>query len=178
MTDMEWILILNGITPYIYLGIVALVANEGTGSSDDVIGVIAIIFAVQLLLTIILSIVSKDKAKLAKVTMINKFIQIPYYILFFIIAVLGVMVMMGLMGIGLLFIPVFIAIDIGVFLTTVIPEEICTIKLIASKKIPVWKFILYLIGNCIYCVDVVLAVLVHKDYKKAAVPEVPAADPS
>ena len=163
---MEWILIINGITPYIYLGIVALAANEGTGSSDDVLGVLAIVFAVQLLATIILSIISKDKAKLAKVTMINKFIQIPYYIIFFIIAVLGVMVMMGLMGIGLLFIPVFIAIDIGVFLTTVIPEEICTIKLIASKKIPVWKFILYLIGNCIYCVDVVLAVLVHKDFKK------------
>ena len=163
---MEWILIINGITPYIYLGIVAFAANEGTGSSDDVLGVLAIVFAVQLLATVILSIISKDKAKLAKVTMITKFIQIPYYIIFFIIAVLGVMVMMGLMGIGLLFIPVFIAIDIGVFLTTVIPEEICTIKLIASKKIPVWKFILYLIGNCIYCVDVVLAVLVHKDFKK------------
>ena len=172
VTITEWILILNGITPYIYLGIVAFVANEGTNSSDDIIGVLAIIFAVQLLLTIILSIVSRDKAKLAKVTMINKFIQIPYYIFFFIIAVLGVLVMMGLMGIGLLFIPFFIAIDVGVFLTTVIPEEICTINLISSKKIPVWKFILYLIGNCVYCVDIVLAVLVHKDFKKSAQPPV------
>ena len=167
MTDMEWILIINGITPYIYLGIVAFVAETGE-SSDEVLTVLAIVFLVQLLATIILSIVSRDKAKLAKVTMINKFIQIPYYIIFFIIAVLGVLVFMGLMGIGLLFIPIFIAIDIGVFLTTVIPEEICTIKLIMSKKIPVWKFILYLIGNCIYCVDIVLAVLVHKDFKKAA----------
>lgn len=163
---MEWILIINGITPYIYLGIVAFAANEGTGSSDDILGVLAIVFAVQLLATIILSIISKDKAKLAKVTMINKFVQIPYYILFFIIAVLGVMVMMGLMGIGILFIPIFIAIDIGVFLTTVIPEEICTIKLIAGKKIPAWKFILYLIGNCIYCVDIVFGVLVHREFKK------------
>ena len=32
----------------------------------------------ELAITIILSIVSRDKAKLAKVTMINKFIQIPY----------------------------------------------------------------------------------------------------
>ncbi|MBR5357950.1 MAG: hypothetical protein IK128_01905 [Clostridiales bacterium] len=175
---MEWILIINGITPYIYLGIVAIVAETGSESSDDVLGILAVIFAVQLLTTIILSIVSRDKAKLAKVTMINKFIQIPYYIIFFIIAVLGVLIFMGLMGVGLLFIPVFIAIDIGVFLTTVIPEEICTIKLIMSKKIPVWKFILYLIGNCIYCVDIVLAVLVHKDFKKAAAPAVEApADP-
>ena len=168
---MEWILIINGITPYIYLGIVAFVAETGE-SSDEVLTVLAIVFLVQLLATIILSIVSRDKAKLAKVTMINKFIQIPYYIIFFIIAVLGVLVFMGLMGIGLLFIPIFIAIDIGVFLTTVIPEEICTIKLIAGKKIPVWKFILYLIGNCIYCVDIVLAVLVHKDFKKSAQPPV------
>jgi len=80
---------------------------------------------------------------------------------------MGVLLMMGLMGIGLLFIPFFIAIDVGVFLTTVIPEEICTIKLISSKKIPVWKFILYLVGNCIYCVDIVFAVLVHKDFKKS-----------
>ena len=176
---MEWILIINGITPYIYLGIVALLANSGSDASDDVLGILAIVFLVQLLATVILSIVSRDKAKLAKVTMINKFIQIPYYIIFFIIAVIGVLVSMGLMGVGLLFIPIFIAIDIGVFLTTVIPEEICTIKLIMGKKIPVWKFILYLIGNCIYCVDIVLAVLVHKDYKKTAAPAVEApADPS
>lgn len=101
---MEWILIINGITPYIYLGIVAFAANEGTGSSDDILGVLAIVFAVQLLATIIL--------------------------------------------------------------TTVIPEEICTIKLIAGKKIPAWKFILYLIGNCIYCVDIVFGVLVHREFKK------------
>ena len=69
---MEWILIINGITPYIYLGIVAIVAETGSESSDDVLGILAVIFAVQLLATIILSIVSRDKAKLAKVTMINR----------------------------------------------------------------------------------------------------------
>ncbi len=88
-------------------------------------------------------------------------------IIFFVIAVLGVMVMMGLMGIGLLFIPVFIAIDIGVFLTTIIPEEICALNLIMNRKISAGKFILYLIGNCIYVVDVVLAVLIHRDFKKS-----------
>ncbi len=116
---MEWILIINGIAPYLYL-LAYYFATEDY--NKDALGVMAIVFAVQLVLTIILSLVSKDKARLAKVTMINKFVQIPYYILFFIIAVCGVLVMMGLMGIGLLFIPVFIAIDIGVFLTTLIPQ--------------------------------------------------------
>ena len=146
---MEWILIINGIAPYLYL-LAWYFATEDY--NQDALGVMAIVFAVQFVLTIILSLVSKDKAKLAKVTMINKFVQIPYYILFFIIAVCGVLVMMGLMGIGLLFIPVFIAIDIGVFLR--------------MKKISVPKFIGFLIGNCVYVVDVVLSVLVHREYKK------------
>ena len=160
---MEWILIINGIAPYLYL-LAWYFATEDY--NQDALGVMAIVFAVQLVLTIILSLVSKDKARLAKVTMINKFVQIPYYILFFIIAVCGVLVMMGLMGIGLLFIPVFIAIDIGVFLTTLIPQEICTIRLMRMKKISVPKFIGFLIGNCVYVVDVVLSVLVHREYKK------------
>ena len=164
---MEWILIINGITPYIYLGIAAIAAELASDYSDYILLGMLIAFGVQLIVTIILSIVSKDKAKLAKVTMINKFIQIPYYIIFFVIAVMGVLLMMGLMGIGLLFIPFFVAIDIGVFLTTVIPEEICTIKLIKDKKIPVWKFILYLVCNCIYCVDIVFGVLVHREFKKS-----------
>lgn len=60
-----------------------------------------IVYLVQLLVTVIVSIKSKDKAKLAKINKIVKFIQILYY----------------------------------------------------------------LIGNCIYVVDVVLAVLIHRDFK-------------
>jgi len=160
---MEWILIINGIAPYLYL-LACHFASEG--NNQNALAVMAIIFAVQLVLTIILSLVSKDKARLAKVTMINKFVQIPYYILFFIIAFCGVLILMGLMGAGLLFIPFFIAIDIGVFLTTLIPQEICTIRLMRMKKISVPKFIGFLIGNCVYVVDVVLSVLVHREYKK------------
>ena len=160
---MEWILIINGVPVYWVL----LAGYCATGDYiRDALGVTAIVGAVEFVLTIILSLVSKDKARLAKVTMINKFVQIPYYILFFIIAVCGVLVMMGLMGIGLLFIPVFIAIDIGVFLTTLIPQEICTIRLMRMKKISVPKFVGFLIGNCVYVVDVVLSVLVHREYKK------------
>lgn len=160
---MEWILIINGIAPYLYLLAFWFAAQM---SETDVTEVCIIVYLVQLVATIILSIVCKDKARLAKVTMINKFVQIPYYLLFFVIAVLGVLVMMGLMGIGLLFIPIFIAIDIGVFLTTVIPQVICTIRLLRTKKIPVWKFVLYLIGNCVYVIDIVLSVLIHRDFKK------------
>ena len=166
---MEWILIYNGISPYLYLLAVYLFMDT---LGEDVYTVCGIAFLVQLIATIVLSIISKDKAKLAKVTMIVKFVQIPYYIFFFVIAVLGVLVMMGLMGIGLLFIPVFIAIDIGVFLTTVIPEEVCAIRLIRKGNIPVWKFILYLFGNCIYVADIVFSVMIHRDYKKMAESEV------
>lgn len=161
---MEKILIYNGISPYLYLLVVCLLMD--TYGENVYIGCF-IVYLVQLLVTVIISIKSKDKAKLAKINKIVKFIQIPYYLLFFVIAVLGVMVMMGLMGIGLLFIPVFIAIDIGVFLTTIIPEEICALNLIMNRKISAGKFILYLIGNCIYVVDVVLAVLIHRDFKKS-----------
>ena len=125
-----------------------------------------IIFAVQLLATLVISIISKNKAKLAKVTMITKLVQIPYYILFFIISVLGVMSMLGLMGVGLLFIPVFIVIDLGVFLTTIIPAEACSIRLIKEDRISIPKFLLYLFGNCVYVVDIVLSIMIHRDFKK------------
>ena len=78
----------------------------------------------------------------------------------------GVVFGMSLMGIGILFIPVFIAIDFGVFLTTLIPEEICTIKLKTTGHISTGRFILYLIGNAFYVIDIVLSVLIHKEYRK------------
>lgn len=68
-------------------------------------------------------------------------IQIPYYIIFFVIAVGAVIFGLNLM-------------------------EICTIKLLKDKKISGGKFVLYLIGNAIYVVDVVLSVLIYKEYKK------------
>lgn len=49
---------------------------------------------------------------------------------------------------------------------TIIPEQICALNLIMNRKISAGKFILYLIGNCIYVVDVVLAVLIHREFKK------------
>ena len=73
---------------------------------------------------------------------------------------------MSLMGIGILFIPIFIAIDFGVFLTTLIPEEICTIKLKATGRISTGRFILYLIGNVFYVVDIVLSVMINKEYQE------------
>ena len=160
---MEWILLYNAASPYLYLLAVALLMD--TCGEDVYLGCL-IIFAVQLLATLVLSIISRDKAKLAKVNMIVKFAQIPYYIIFFIIAVLGVMSLLGLMGVGLLFIPVFIVIDFGVFLTAILPAEVCSIRLIKKDMISVPKFLLYLFGNFVYVLDIVLAVLIHRDFKK------------
>ena len=160
---MEKILLINGISPYLYVLILYLTPQDAQIRLDKVL---MVVFLIQLLMTVILSPVSKDKAKLAKITMINKFIQIPYYIFFFIFAVAGVVFGMSLMGIGILFIPIFIAIDFGVFLTTLIPEEICTIKLKVTGRISTGRFILYLIGNAFYVVDIVLSVLINKEYQE------------
>ena len=66
----------------------------------------------------------------------------------------------------ILFIPVFIAIDFGVFLTTLISEEICTIKLKTAGRISTGRFILYLIGNALYFLDIVLSVMIHEEYRR------------
>ena len=162
---MEKILLINGISPYLYFLAVWLMRDN---TEIQGLKALVVIFLVQLFITLILGIISRDKAKIAKITMINKFVQIPYYIFFFIFSVAGVVFGMSLMGIGILFIPIFIAIDFGVFLTTLIPEEICTIKLKATGRISTGRFILYLIGNAFYVVDIVLSVLIHKEYRKDA----------
>jgi hypothetical protein len=160
---MEKILLINGISPYMYFLVIWLMRDN---TEIQGLKVFVVIFLIQLFVTLVLSIISRDKAKLSKITMINKFVQIPYYILFFAFAVAGVVFGMSLMGIGILFIPVFIAIDFGVFLTTLISEEICTIKLKIEGRISTGRFILYLIGNAFYVVDIVLSVLIHKEYRR------------
>ena len=159
---MEKILLINGISPYLYMLILYLTPQDAQIRLDKVL---VVIFLFQLLITVILSIISSNKAGLAKITMINKLVQIPYYIFFFIFSVAGVVFGMSLMGIGILFIPIFIAIDLGVFLTTLIPEEICTIKLKMMQRISTGRFILYLIGNTFYVIDIVLSVLIHKEFR-------------
>ena len=159
---MEKILLINGISPYLYFLMIWLMRDN---TEIQGLKVLVVIFLIQLFLTLILSIISRDKEKLAKITMINKFVQIPYYIFFFVFAVAGVVFGMSLLGIGILFIPVFIAIDFGVFLTTLIPEEVCTIKLKAAGHISTGRFVLYLIGNAFYVIDIVLSVLIHKEYR-------------
>ena len=155
-------MLINGISPYLYFLLIWLMRDN---TEIQGLKVLVVIFLIQLFLTLILSIISRDKEKLAKITMINKFVQIPYYIFFFVFAVAGVVFGMSLMGIGILFIPVFIAIDFGVFLTTLIPEEVCTIKLKAAGRISTGMFVLYLIGNAFYVIDIVLSVLIHKEYR-------------
>lgn len=160
---MERILLINGISPYLYFLVLCLLPED---IKHKTYTVYPVVFLVQLLITVILAIICKDKARLSKITMINKLIQIPYYIVFFVISVGAVIFGLSLMGIGLILIPVFIIIDLGVFLSTMIPEEICTIKLRSAGHIPTSKFILYFIGNAFYVIDVVLSVMIYREYSK------------
>ena len=160
---MERILLINGITPYLYFLAVKLTPE---GEQMHAYKIYLIIFLIQLLITTLISGLCKDKKRLAKVTMINKFIQIPYFVLFFVFSIVAFLVGMGLMGIGILFLPFLIAIDLGVFLSTVIPEEICTIKLKLDGRISIGKFLLYFVGNAFYVVDIILAVLINKEFQE------------
>ncbi len=158
---MERLLLFNGISPYLYfLAVKAATEREQSNVYFILLGV----FLVQLMVTTAIAVICKDKKRLAKVTMINKLVQIPYYILFFVLSVVAVLLGMNLMGVGLLLIPFLVAIDFGVFLSTMIPEQICTIGLKTKDCISTKKFILFFLGNMIYVVDIVLSVLIHREY--------------
>ena len=158
----EKILLINGISPYLYILAVCLTPQKAWGTAFMIY---LIIFAGQLIFTTVVGISGRDKEMLAKITMINKLIQIPYYVVFFIFSFGTVVFGMSLMGIGLLLLPVLIALDFGVFLSTLIPEEICTIKLKADGHMTAGSFILYLIGNAVYVVDIVLSVMIFRKYR-------------
>ena len=158
----EKILLINGISPYLYITAVLLTPQKAWGKAFMIY---LIIFLGQLIFTTIVSVTGRNKLLLAKITMINKLIQIPYYVVFFIFSFGTVVFGMSLMGIGLLLLPVLVALDFGVFPSTMIPQEICTIKLKANRHITTGKFILYLIGNGVYVVDIVLSVMIFKKYR-------------
>ncbi|MCR5105068.1 MAG: hypothetical protein K6B68_11530 [Eubacterium sp.] len=158
---MERILLINGISPYIYYAIIR-VAQENEWAIPYNKCLTA--FLIQLLITIIISVICRDKKRLAKITMINKLIQIPYYILFFVFSVAIVLLGIPLMGFGLILWPILVAVDVGVFLSTLIPEEICTIKLRMNGNISIGRFILYFICNAIYVLDIVFSVLIKREY--------------
>ena len=163
---MERLLLINGISPYIYFLVICIGAKYSNTSGTKIL---LSVFLIQLLMTLVISIICKDKKKLAKITMINKLIQIPYYVIFFVFSVFSFVLGMQLMGIGIILLPFLIAIDLGVFITTVIPEEACTIKLIADGRISTGKFILFFVGNAFYVVDIILSVAINKIYKNEGV---------
>lgn len=163
---MERLLLINGISPYIYFLVICIGAKYSNTNGTKIL---LCVFLAQLFMTLVISIICKDKKKLAKITMINKLIQIPYYVIFFVFSVFSFVLGMQLMGIGIILLPFLIAIDLGVFITTVIPEEACTIKLIADGRISTGKFILFFVGNAFYVVDIILSVAINKIYKNEGV---------
>ena len=161
---MENILYLNAVLPYIYL-ISFFVCSKVSNDLGPLYLPYGTAMLIQIVGTLIISLNSHDKKKLADVNLKVKLIQIPYYIAFFIFAVLSFMVLMGLMGIGIFFLPIFIAIDAVIFATTVIPAEICAIKLKRLNKISFGRLLLYLIFNTWYVIDIFIAFMIKKDFK-------------
>ena len=162
---MENLLYLNAVLPYVYL-ISFYVCSKVSNDLGPLYLPYGIAMLGQVLGTLIISLNSHDKKKLADVNLKVKLIQIPYYIAFFIFAALSFMILMGLMGIGVFFLPFFIAIDAVIFSTTVIPAEICAIKLKHLNKISFGKLLLYLIFNTWYIIDIFIAFMIKKDFKK------------
>lgn len=162
---MENLLYLNAVLPYVYL-ISFYVCSKVSNDLGPLYLPYGIAMLGQVLGTLIISLISRDKKKLAAVNLKVKLIQIPYYIAFFIFAALSFMILMGLMGIGVFFLPFFIAIDAVIFSTTVIPAEICAIKLKCLNKISFGKLLLYLIFNTWYIIDIFIAFMIKKDFKK------------
>ena len=162
---MENLLYLNAVLPYVYL-ISFYVCSKVSNDLGPLYLPYGIAMLGQVLGTLIISLNSHDKKKLAAVNLKVKLIQIPYYIAFFIFAALSFMILMGLMGIGVFFLPFFIAIDAVIFSTTVIPAEICAIKLKRLNKISFGKLLLYLIFNTWYIIDIFIAFMIKKDFKK------------
>lgn len=162
---MENILYLNAVLPYIYM-ISVFVIKMNPIDMNPVYTACGIAMLIQIVVTLIISVLSKNKSKLAEVNLRVKLIQIPYYVSFFVLAGLLFLILMGLMGIGIFVLPFFLAIDAAIFTTTVIPAEICAIKLKMSKKISVGRLLLYLIFNTWYVIDILMAFCIRNDYRE------------
>ncbi|MCR5776484.1 MAG: hypothetical protein K6G84_03575 [Lachnospiraceae bacterium] len=163
---MENLLYLNALVPYVYL-IIFYSASKITDSWEFLYGICGIGMIIEIIFTLIISILSSDKSKLAMVNFKVKLLQIPYYIIFFVLASGIFGLLMALCGVGIFVLPILIAIDAAIFATTVIPAEICTIRLKINKKISTGKMIFYLIFNTWYILDIFIASKIRKDYIKA-----------
>ncbi|SKB87664.1 hypothetical protein SAMN06296386_107122 [Lachnospiraceae bacterium] len=170
---MENLLYLNAVMPYVYL-ILFYTSSKIQDSWVLLYSICFIGMIIEIIFTLIISILSPDKSKLAKVNLIVKLIQIPYYVLFFVVATGIFTILMALAGAGIFVLPILIAIDAAVFATTVIPAEICTIKLKIDKKISVVKMLLYLVVNSWYLIDIITAFSIRNDYKKHFIAPQPA----
>ena len=170
---MENLLYLNAVMPYVYL-ILFYTSSKIQDSWVLLYSICFIGMIIEIFFTLIISILSPDKSKLAKVNLIVKLIQIPYYVLYFVVAAGIFTVLMSLAGVGIFVLPILIAIDAAVFATTVIPAEICTIKLKIDKKISVVKMLLYLVVNSWYLIDIITAFAIRNDYKKQFIAPQPA----
>ena len=162
---MENLFYLNAVMPYVYL-LLFYASSKIADSWGLLYSICFILMIIEIIFSLIVALAAHDKSKLAKVNLIVKLIQIPYYVLFFIVATGIFSILMALAGAGIFVLPILIAIDAAVFATTVIPAEICTIRLKMDKKISLTKMIFYLVANVLYIIDIITAFAIRNEYKK------------
>ena len=173
---MENILYANAVLPYLYL-VSTLMLSKIPQLGEEIGGLVycacGIGILLQILVSIVVSVLSEDKQKLALVNKRVKMIQIPFYIIYFVLASMIFAVLMALMGMGIFLLPVLLAVDAAIFASTMIPSEFCAVELRTCGKISAFRMVVYLMTNCWYCVDVLIAWLMCRDFKKRPIRNYP-----
>nr|WP_027871824.1 hypothetical protein [[Eubacterium] cellulosolvens] len=166
---MENILYMNAVLPYTYMLVIYLLSKNTELWKEigmRVYGVCGIGILVQILVTLIVTVLSVDAKKLAEVNLRVKLIQIPFYIIYFLMASMLFALLMALMGIGIFFLPVLLAVDAAIFATTLIPAEFCAVALKTVNRISAGRMVAYLIFSSWYCVDLIPAFMMRHDFRK------------
>lgn len=161
--------------PYIYVVILAVFLMFMNILPEDyndaaLLGllIIAIIYNLYSFIVVIVNAVQTAKGKLtarqaARMNLIIKGIQIPAYIMHFILGFIGLA--MSVWGIGIVFWAILI--DLLTILLTGISSIGCSIRMRREGILSTAAAILMGIGSFIYCADVVIAIVYVVKTKKA-----------
>lgn len=131
--------------------------------SNMIFIIIAVVYLVFLLLIIISTKMLKkeeeDTKTYALLILIIKLLQIPFHIMYIFLTSIVVLIATGIGGMGVFFIPIFVAIDQAVLAMTAIPTVSCAIIAKKNNQISKGTMISVIISQFIFCIDVIGAIL-------------------
>lgn len=165
----KYLLLLGAFFPYLAC-VIFLTMPEGFVSQEMgdtgaklFVTIIAIVYLVCLLPIIIsakkLKKEEEDTKTYAVLILVIKLLQIPFHILYLIVTSVIVIIATGIGGIGIIFIPAFVAIDYAVLAMTAIPTISCAIIAKKNNQISKGTMISVIISQFIFCIDVIGAIL-------------------